>query len=120
LFTLELLPLLLSEDGDVLTEPPEPVPPIMPPEGLLPLSPPPPLEGFEPRELPDDGETEPLSPERGLLLEVFDLDDCDALATERFAAVPDIFAPPRTKDGKPFGPLYGPSPLKRRRNSISR
>jgi hypothetical protein len=112
--------LLLPEDEDVLTDPPEPVPPIMPPEGLFPLSLPPPLEGFEPRELPDDGETEPRSPERGALLEDVDLDACDALATERFAAVPDIFAPPRTKDGKPFGPLYGPSPLKRRRNSISR
>jgi hypothetical protein len=54
-----------------------------------------------------------------ILLEVVVLLLCAALDIALFAAVPDVVAPPSTKEGIPFGPLYGPSPLIRRSVSIS-
>ena len=44
---------------------------------------------------------------------VFDVVLCAALFMAEFAAVPLVVALPSTNDGRPFGPLYGPSPFKR-------
>jgi len=77
----------------------------MPPDGLLPLLLPPPPGGFDPRGLPEDGETEPLIPERGPPLDGLDPAPAALLVEAGLFADPPLIAPAGGKDGRPLGPL---------------